>query len=215
MATIYDGLDADVETFRESPISSLQIREQRADIFALRQKLSGRPVLVHVFSMNGAMSFLKTLTDDRLDLRPDVDLRGIIFDSSPGRMSLGALPEPLGNAMFPRNRFLAAAATFIIRPIFRLYCLAFDKGQKDIDWFTRGFFGRPFNVPTLVLASERDTTLAPADMREYAESVARAGAPVETHFWPDSQHVRLFKDHRKEYTDIVRKFAEHYLLSPQ
>jgi hypothetical protein len=187
LAGIYDGLDADVELFKESLVSSLQFREQTADICALRQKVTGRPLLVHVFSMNGAASFLKTLTDERLDLQPGIDLRGLIFDSAPARMRLGELPEPFGNAMFPRNKWLAAAATFVIRPVFHLYCMASGKGQKDLDRFTRGFFGRPFNVPTLVLASERDTTLEPGHMRDYAESVARAGVPVQTRFWPDSQ----------------------------
>jgi acetyl esterase/lipase len=120
--------------------------------------------------------------------------------------------ESFRQALTPRNPILARAVeTFVFSPLALILSKAFPPARRNAKLAQR-FYENPLSVPTLILGSEKDAIVQHKEMVEYAEIAAKRGISVETRFWPDSGHVRVWKDHSKEYADIVRAFTKAHLL---
>jgi pimeloyl-ACP methyl ester carboxylesterase len=211
VARFYDGLDVDRELFIEHPLSLVHVRTQRPAMEAVYRKAVGRPILVHGFSLTGASSLIKIFTDGDLHLRPGIDLRVLIFDSTPCRLSAAVHRHAFPKALFPNSRAGELAAKIVLTPIFDVLMHA-TGALKWGENLTRQSFARPWKRPTLLLGSERDILVPNSELIAYGEAARRAGAHVETRFWPDSGHIRLSLDHREEYGDLVRAFTKAHLL---
>jgi hypothetical protein len=193
----------------------LGITTQERERETIRRLTAGWPLLFHFFSLNGVGSCFRAfsdLTQPIVALSPDVDVRTVIMDSTPGRMHPGVYDAGFAAAMSVRG-LTGRAASFVLKP-FVQGLLALGKpryatAQKIVDTL----YGCPFRSPTLLLGSERDSVLPHAGFVEYGELLAAKGIPVQSHFWKDSEHIRLYKDHPDEYRALVRAFAQAHLLT--
>jgi hypothetical protein len=212
LATIYDGLNVECEMFIQRPLSVLNVPEQTSEMAALYDRALNRPVLIHSISMNGASTVLKTFTDHNLNLKPEINLRGLILDSSPGHITPGTSHWAFGHAIFPKQPILARAAAVAIKPFFRLFLILRGQDLLSGTAVADRFYRDPIKVPTLMLGSEHDELVLWKDMCEYADVARKAGIDVQTRSWPDSGHVRLYRDHPTEYANLVREFTKKHLL---
>jgi pimeloyl-ACP methyl ester carboxylesterase len=212
IARFYDGLDVDRESFIENPLSVVHIRSQRPAMEAIYQKSLNRPVLVHGFSLTGASSMMKIFTDLDMHLRPGLDVRGFIFDSMPCRLDVDLHRNAFPKALFPNSRVGELATKVVLTPIFD-FVMNVKGALKWGEHLSRESFLRPWQKPTLLLGSEIDRLIPNSELVAYAEAARRAGAQVQTRFWPDSGHVRLSIDHQDEYRELVRAFAKEHLLN--
>jgi pimeloyl-ACP methyl ester carboxylesterase len=212
IARFYDGLGVDCVTFTENPISLLRFRSGKSATDALYQKALNRPVIFHSFSLTGASALVKAFAGTRLDFKPEIDVRGLILDSSPGHVN-SALPiRGFATVAFPNSPKLAKLAQIVVGPLFNLVVNMSDStdfGKR----VSAEIYAKPCTLPTLLLASEKDEIIPYKDIIEYGEAVAKAGGTVQTKIWPDSGHIRMSKDHPEEYKQLVRAFVQKNLLS--
>jgi len=212
VASFYDGLGVDCETFIQSHLSLLNIREQTTEMLKLYQKSLNRPVLMHVFSLNGGAVLFKTFADKNLAIKPEINLKALILDSTPGHVNTALYHRAFSQAIFPRSQTNAKIAQSVLKPLFHTFLFFARSHTKAATAYSEQFFAHPFRVPTLMLGSQQDELIPNRDMVEYAEKAARAGVDVRTRFWPDSGHIRLYREHRPEYIDLVREFTKQHLL---
>jgi acetyl esterase/lipase len=212
ISKLYDGLDIDRELFIERPLSLMQIREQTTEMEALYQKSLNRPLLVHVFSLTGVSALAKIFTDRKSHPRPNLDIRGLVLDSTPCRVIADMHRDAFPKALFPNSRFLRKATQFFMTPVFD----AFINVTGVVKWgeqLTHEIYRQPWTQPTLMLGSMQDQLIPNSEMVEYAKQARKAGAVVETRFWPDSGHVRVSLDHAMEYGELVRGFTKTHVLT--
>jgi pimeloyl-ACP methyl ester carboxylesterase len=209
IARFYDGLGVDCETFIESPVSLLHIREQKSEMNALYKKTLNRPIILHGFSLTGASAIVKTFCDDDFIVKPELDVRGLIFDSMPGRLPADLHRYAFSKALFPNSRFIEKAALLLLRPVFDIFMSNYTLkyGQTALN----KIFRQPWKQPTLLLGSEKDALIPNSELVEYASVARKAGVDLQTRFWPDSGHIRLSLDHADEYKEIVRSFVKRHV----
>jgi pimeloyl-ACP methyl ester carboxylesterase len=210
IANFYSDLDVDVEPFIEDPLSHFGIRLQHRSHEALYKKAVDRPILVHLFSLNGETALLSSFTQSGI-LKPGINLRGLITDSAPGHPVEAMGIRACAQALAPNSPTIAAIARALFPAVFPVVKAAYP-GVRDRFVPVDAVFRRPFACPTLVLGSKKDGIVPHADMAEYASAAERAGATVNTRFWDGSGHVRLFKDYAEEYGALVRAFAQAHLI---
>jgi pimeloyl-ACP methyl ester carboxylesterase len=212
IARLYDGFDVDREFFIEGPLSLIRLREQKTEMEAIYRKSLNRPLLVHAFSLTGASALIKTFTDANVKPRPGLDVRGLVLDSTPCRVTHEIHRKAFPKALFPNSRALERATQLLLTPLFD----AFVDATGVIKWgarITAEIYRSPWANPTLMLGSVQDRLIPNSELVAYAELARKAGASVETRFWPDSGHVRVSMDHAAEYAEIVRAFARAHLLA--
>jgi acetyl esterase/lipase len=212
VARFYDNLDVDRELFIEDPLSLLHIRSQQAAMEAVYKKSLNRPLLIHGFSLTGASSLMKIFTERDMGFRRGLDVQGLIFDSMPGRLSANLHRHAFPKALFPNSRVGEIATKVVMTPIFDVLMNV----TGTLQWgerLTRLAFAQPWKRPTLLLGSERDNLIPNSELVAYGDAARRAGANVETRFWPDSGHIRVSLDHRDEYARLVREFTKIHLLT--
>jgi pimeloyl-ACP methyl ester carboxylesterase len=214
IARFYDGLGVDCITFTENPISLLRFRSGKSVADALYQKALNRPVVFHSFSLTGVSAAIKAFVDPSLNFKPEIDVRGLIFDSSPGHVNAALPIRAFATVAFPKSPRLAKLAQIVVGPLFNLVVNMSDSTNFG-ERVSHEIYAKPWTVPTLLLASQRDEIIPHKDVVEYAEAVVRAGGKVQTKFWPDSRHIQLSKDHPAEYKALVRAFVQEHLLAPK
>jgi pimeloyl-ACP methyl ester carboxylesterase len=211
ISRFYDGLDIDRVIFTEDFTSLFRMRSGKAATDALYQKALNRPVLFHSFSLTGASALVKAFADTRFDFKPEIDVRGLILDSSPGHVNAALPIRALATISFPKSPRLAKLAETVGGPLLNLFVNLGDSTEfgKRV---SKEIYAKPCTLPTLLLASEQDEIVPHKEIIEYRDAVTKAGGKVQTKFWPDSGHIRLSKDHPEEYKALVRAFVQKHLL---
>ena len=215
VASFYKDLDVECIPYIQHPISMLNVREDKKGFERLYEKAIDRPVMCHLFSMNGASVFYKAFTGSDLVLKPNINLRALVLDSTPGHINRELYHRAFANALFPRSRYLANAANFALKPVFDAFLFGARSHRAESQKQIRALYRHPIQAPTLMFSSARDELIPFQDQLEYAERAREAGITVQTRIWPDSGHIRMYRDHRPEYISLCRSFAQKYLLQSQ
>ena len=161
--------------------------------------------------MNGFSTFYKVFADEKMTPKPVIDLRGFIMDSTPGRVDRELCHIAFSKAMFPKSKIMSAIADILLAPIFYVFFMAAKSRIEAMEATVQAFYDNPVKAPTLMLGSERDELVLYKHMLEYSEVARQAGTDIQTQFWCDSGHVRLYKDHQDEYTSLIQSFTRKFL----
>lgn len=211
IAEFYRGMNVEVIPYIQQPVSLLNLKQDQKSFERMYNQALDRPVLCHIFSMNGSSAFYKTFADEKMIVNPRIDLRALIMDSTPGRVNRELYHRAFSKAIFPKSKVMSALAGAALTPVFDAFLLASKSHRKTTEATIQALYNNPVKVPTLMLGSEQDDLIFSKHMLEYAERARQAGAEVKTRFWGDSGHVRLYKDHRDEYVSLIQSFARKYL----
>lgn len=213
IAEIYRYMDVEVIPYIQRPSSLLNLKQDQKSFEKMYNQALNRPVLCHMFSMNGSSTFYKTFADEKMIVNPKIDLRAVIMDSTPGRVDRKLYHRAFSKAIFPKSRYMSALANIALTPIFDAFLMASKSHRKTTEATIQALYDNPVQVPTLMLGSERDELILHKHMLEYAERARQAGTEVQTRFWSDSGHVRLYKDHQNEYVALIQAFTRNFLCN--
>lgn len=210
---IYNSIGLDYKSMIQSYFSVLNIAKDDKKFNEMYEAAKGRNVLCHIFSLNGASSFLDSLMKKDLSAyKEGIKVKGIIWDSSPGFSPDYIYHTAFAKSLFPKNEMMARVTARVLKPAFNIF-LKHYKGHKDrSDYIINHIYKSPLTCPQLILGSKRDHVIKYEDTLAYAEAAKKAGADVKTRFWDDSEHVSLYHDHKQEYIGLVKDFAEKYLI---
>ncbi|OHS99823.1 hypothetical protein TRFO_33652 [Tritrichomonas foetus] len=209
----YSGIDADLFSIIQSPLSLLNVKQDKS-LDHLYEKAVDRPVVCHVFSLNGASSFYKSLTTDNLILKPRLNIKGLIFDCTPGHINRPLYHRAFSNAMFPKSPKINKVASTILTPVFDVFLLFANKHRKVSKKQVDQLYKHPFRYPTLAITSKKDDLIPYQDVLEYAENLKNTGTAVQTCVFENSTHVKAYHDHREFYSKMVSDFAKTCFESP-
>lgn len=166
--------------------------------------ISTKPVnvLLQLFS-GGPIVVLPTL-QHYLSQYPNIDLKGIIFDSGPAEFSYKAGTEASklllkqGGFIYYAYAFAAALTGITIE------ALNGKRKRREVDLVFQSHLLE--GVPQLYLCSETDTVVPIERVRELTFKEKEKERDVEIKIWENSEHVRHFMMYPDEYQDQVTRF---------
>ena len=65
------------------------------------------------------------------------------------------------------------------------------------------------------MTSKGDEFINYKDVLNYGERVKESKNYLETHLWNESAHVKMFYDHKAEYSKYVQEFTKKFLIQPK
>lgn len=209
---IYNRLGLEFQSIIQSPLSVLNVTRDDKKFSRIYNSAKGRNCLCHIFSLNGASSFLSSLVKEDLSgFKEGVRVESIIWDSSPGTSPDFIYHKAFAKSIFPNSPILTGITSTILKPVFQLFLQRNEYHKHKTQEMIDHIYKHPFSVPQLVLGSKRDYIIRYEDMFRYVCNAQSQGIPIESHFWEDSDHVRLYHDHKDEYIEIVEKFTKAQL----
>lgn len=219
-----ENMDVDVFPFIQTPQSLLNMSRDKG-LDKLYEKALSRPLIFHIFSLNGASAFYKSFSANefklndtknnkeenknlKLILKPNLDIRGLIFDCTPGRVNRSLYHRAFSNAIFPKSHVLRQVASIALTPIFDAFLFFARKHRKVSSLQLKTLYNDPLKYPSLLFSSLKDDLIPYNDVLEYANNVKKKGVPVQTCVFKDSTHVKGYHDHRDFYRRTISKFAK-------
>jgi len=191
----------------------------------LAAEAGARPLLVHLFSDNGFVSWaalLVELAKTEAGRRARDAIRGVIYDSAPGlwavrgpvdfarRFALGMTPAVARMAnLGPRERI--PVVTPLLGVAFLAYQLVFRASVRTMLSAPGHVASEQPRCPHLFLFGERDALVPPRDIRAFVERQRDAGLAVEVHAFEDAKHVALFPRDPRRYRAAVGAFVTRAL----
>lgn len=223
-------MNVDVIPFIQSPESLLNLSRDKG-LDNLYKIALNRPIIFHIFSLNGASALYKSFTlndklfdlkklsntndkDLKLILRPNLDIRGMIYDCTPGTVNRSLYHRAFSSALFPHYPKFKSIASLCLTPIFDLFLLLASKHRKMSTIQLKSFYNDPLKFPSLFFASKSDDLIPYTDVMAYANKVKQCGVPIQTCIFKDSTHVKGYHDHRLFYKRTVSEFAKTCFYDP-
>lgn len=209
---IYAPENIEFKFMIQSPLSILNIKSDQKKFDEIYNYAKNKDVICHIFSLNGASSFIESLMrPDLTDFKPNLNIKGLIWDSAPGFAAEDTYHEAFAKSMFPKSPRKEKVTSALLNPFFKAFLHFSKKHNEESKEKYRLVYKNPFKLPQLVMGSKNDSILNWKDMKAYAEKACEAGSDVQTRFWNDSGHVSLYKDHFDEYQQLVLNFARKNL----
>ena len=208
---IYNSMGYDFHSIIQSPFSMLGIKPMTSKYEELYNHAIGKPILCHIFSLNGAHSFLKTMTDGNYRFRPKLNIRGLILDSTPGKLYHDIYSEAFSKALFPSFPLFGKLSQSGLQYLFNIFFKRNKKHLEEAHSMISSVYSHPFKAPQLILASEKDEIVRCNDIKEYENIARNIGVYVKSRYWSDSGHVQLFRDHMEEYIRLMKDFSSRFL----
>lgn len=222
-----ENMNVDVFPYIQTPQSLLNMSRDKG-LDDLYERALGRPLIFHIFSLNGASAFYKSFAannfkiedindkkeedlsknDLKLILKPNLDIRGIIYDCTPGRVNRSLYHRAFSNAIFPKSHLLRQFISIALTPIFDTFLFFARKHRKISSLQLQSLYNDPLKYPSLLFTSLKDDLIPSKDVLEYADDVRKRGVPVQTCVFKDSTHVKGYHDHRDFYRRTITKFAK-------
>lgn len=210
---IYNSIGLEYKSMIQTYFSVLNISSDDKKFNEMHEAAKGRDTLCHIFSLNGAFSFLNSLMKKDLSgYKEGVNVKGVIWDSSPGHSPDDIYHTAFAKSVFPKSEKMSKMLSSILKPTFNVFLRHSKVHKERTNFMINHMFESPLTCPQLVLGSKKDYIIKYDDMKGYADSAKRAGADVKTRFWDDSDHVSLYHDHKQEYIGLVKDFAEKVLI---
>ena len=207
---IYSNMGYQFHSIIQSPLSMLGI-QKTTKYEELYNQAIGRPIICHIFSLNGAHSFLKTMTDEQYKFKPGLNIRGLILDSTPGKLYPTIYSEAFSKAIFPSYPFLQKISQTGLSLMFKVFFKGHKKHLDEAYSMINSVYQHPFKAPQLILASENDQIVKCDDIKEYEKIARNSGVYVKSRYWPDSGHVGMFRDHMTEYISLIQDFTSKFI----
>lgn len=92
---IYASAGYEFKYMIQSTKSFLDIKLDNDKIQEMYEAAKNRNILLHLFSINGAFSFLNSMMmNDYKDYKPNLNIKGIIWDLLPGKYQVGQVYHP-------------------------------------------------------------------------------------------------------------------------
>ena len=158
-------------------------------------------VLLQLFS-SGPIVVLPTL-QHYLSQYPNIDIKGIIFDSAPAEFSYkagtGASKLMLKKGVFAYAYVLTAALAGIT-----IEALNGKRKRQEVDLAFQSHLLE--GIPQLYLCSQTDTVTPIERVRELTFKQKEKKRDVEVKIWENSEHVRHLPMYPDEYQDQVTRF---------
>ncbi|EAX95591.1 hypothetical protein TVAG_370950 [Trichomonas vaginalis G3] len=206
---IYNGIGLEYKSMVQSYMSILNLKDDHKKFEEMYEAAKNRDVLCHIFSLNGASSFLDSLMEpDCIHYKPNINVKAIVWDSSPGTSPKNIYHKAFAKSIFPKSPFLANALSAVLIPPFNLFLNLSKNHNARAQYKISSAYANPPTCPQLSLSSTKDYIIKHEDVVRYIENARKAGANVEAKFWEDSDHVMLYHDHKQEYIKIVQDFAK-------
>lgn len=222
-----ETMDVDVFPFIQTPQSLLNMTRDKG-LDDLYQKALNRPLIFHIFSLNGASAFYKSFSatdfnidninnesgknlstnDLKLILKPNLDIRGLIFDCTPGRVNRSLYHRAFSNAISPKSYLLRKFVSIALTPVFDAFLFFARKHRKLSSLQLQTLYNDPLKYPSLLFTSLKDDLIPCKDVLEYANDVKKNGVTVQTCVFKDSTHVKGYHDHRDFYRRTITDFAK-------
>ena len=212
VARLYSDFDIDHESYIQTPESLLSLKQDTKGFNNIYEMAMGRPIICHVFSLNGASALYKSLTDKKGGFKPNLNIKGLIFDCTPGHPTRNLYHTAFSNAIFPKSPKCRKCANFLLKPAFDLFLLANGNHRREKSQIVRACYSNPFNIPTMLMTSKKDNLIKYTDVLEYANELRKRNIYEETHVWEDSPHVAMYRDHNEEYKKYVNSFVKKFLF---
>ena len=213
VASFYNGLGLECIPYIQSPMSLLNVREDKTGFQKLYERAVDRPIMCHLFSMNGASVFYKAFAGPDLVLKPKLNLKALILDSTPGQLNRALYHRAFASALFPRSPPLAQLANFVLTPVFDAFLVGARSHRAESQRQIRALYKHPIQAPTQMFCSAKDKLIPFDHQLQYAECARKAGVSVTMRVWPDSGHIRMYREHRDEYSALCREFAKQHLCT--
>lgn len=191
--------------------SIINISNNQQKINEFVNEARNRPLIAHVFSLNGSSALLKCFADSSYQLKPEIQMNGLILDSAPGHVDRPLYRKAFSKALFPRSNTLSSISSVAMTPFVDIFLLFAKNHRKETDSMIKHIYDHPFTCPTLIFSSEKDQLIKNQDVREYEMKARAAGAIVSSKYYPDSDHIRIYRDHRAEYKQLIQEFTHKYL----
>ncbi|KAL8622436.1 hypothetical protein ACOMHN_034101 [Nucella lapillus] len=184
------------------------------DVLA-ENNLSNNPVIFHLFSNGGCMVYSQLIT---LLNAPDsehhqqLSVRGVIFDSSPGKRRILNAVKAFMSTMPFREVFRYLLGLCLLMYLVFTRCLrmllpgmlAMEKGFQLYESICLD----ETKCPQLFLYSKADEVILAEDVEEVITTRKERGVEVKSLCWEDSQHVAHLRDHPEVYAKACMDFAE-------
>ena len=205
---LYKDLNIEFKYLIQSHLSILGIKENKKKFIEIYEYSKNRNIFCHIFSLNGLSSISKSLLKEDLTFFSNLNIKGIIWDSSPGKISKNLYHKSFAKAIFPNNKILENVSSLLFQPSFYLFNNLFKKNNLNSLNKINLLYKKPFNYPQLIFASKNDQIISFNDINEYLNICKNKNIKINFKFWNDSGHIRLFKDYPIEYKEILNKFIK-------
>ena len=202
----------DYKSMIQSYLSVLNITNDQKKFDAMYNAAKGRDTFCHIFSLNGASSFVSSLMKSDLSgFKEGINVKSIIWDSSPGTSPDFIYHKAFAKSIFPSSKVLSSVTSALLLPVFSVFLHNAKAHKAKAQSMIDHIFSHPFTMPQLVMGSKHDYIIRFEDMKRYVDAAKEAGVDIHTRFWDDSDHVRLYHDHKQEYISLVKEFTKQQL----
>lgn len=181
-----------------------------------------RPLYIHIFSDNGFIGLAQTL--DELASSPEgraalAELRGVVFDSSPGlhtvttegafadRFAQGTTPFVARRLGLDARRERVFGVTPVLRALFLGYHRLFPAGVRRALSARSRVDEHDLRAPMLFMCGGADTLVQAAGVEAYAVSRRARGVSARVVVFEGARHVALLGADRARYAAELRSFV--------
>ena len=213
ISCFYKNAGFETESIIQSPTSLLNIKRDKS-LDEFYKKAIGKPIVCHLFSLNGASAFYKSFTSNNLIIKPNLNIKGFIMDCTPGHVERALYHRAFSNALFPNSPQLKSAMSGLLTPLFQLFLWCARSHRKESARMLRSLYNNPLQYPTLAITSKKDDLIPYQDVLEYVNNLKKTATPVQDCVFYDTTHVKAYHDHTKFYKNMVTNFAKLCFENP-
>lgn len=207
---IYKNAGYDFKFMIQSKLACLDLKQDTKKYEEMYDAARNRPVMCHIFSLNGAFGFLNSMKQNNyIDFKPDLNIKGMIWDSAPGRGAGDHYNRPFARAIANRSEVMYQFLKYALIPPFKLFYLFSHNHRKLRDQRIQSMYNHPFPFKQLLIASKYDRVIKYKDMMEYVNNAKKQNVDITTKIYNDSDHVMLYHNHKDEYTRLILDFANN------
>lgn len=207
---IYTKEGYDFKYMIQSPFSCLDMKPDTKKFNEMYELAKNREAICHIFSLNGAFAFLNSMKqNDYKEFKPNLKIKGIIWDSAPGRGAGDKYYKPFARAIANRSEFMYHILRFALIPPFKFFYLFSQNHRRLRDMRINSMYTDPFPFKQLLIASKHDRVIKYKEMMEYVEIAKSRGIDISTKIYDDSDHVMLYHSHRDKYSRLILDFAKN------
>lgn len=190
-----------------------QVAQGLLDVLA-QHNILHNPIIFHVFSNGGCMVYTQLtalLNSPDCEYHDKVSVRGVIFDSSPGKRrilnAVKAFMSTLQLSLALRYLLGFCLLMYLIFTRILLRLLPMDLGSGRGFQLYEALCKDPAQCPQLFLYSRADQVILAKDVEEVMAKREEKGVPVKSVCWEDSQHVAHMRAHPEVYTKACLDFV--------
>ncbi|XP_034944434.1 transmembrane protein 53 [Chelonus insularis] len=180
------------------------------------KNLNQHPIFFHIFSNGGALLY-QHISLAMEQMKCDIKVKGVIFDSAPGERRVTSLYKAI-SAIVGGHPVANVPVSFFITIFLSLLWLyeiiAHAWGKPHlIPTNPISLSEEPHSWPQLFLYSNVDTLIPAVDVERFASRRAERGVQVQLVLFMDSPHVKHYVVYRDVYVNIVSKFINSCLTT--